>query len=165
MVNTCVKYHQYTSKEIELSYRNSYKFKIRIWLWPSEPKVNRGPPWVLVNTCVKYHLFMTRGKRVIMQNPLLHRQTWWNQYTPPLKFVGRGITILVKVKAKVIHWTLLLNLVNTPVVFSELGHLCWELVLALALACPKSPSACGFVACLPVRLLFKSLKHNAFYPV
>ena len=31
--------------------------------------------------------------------------------------------------------------------------------------CPKSPSARGLVACLPVRLLFKSTKHNAFYPV
>ena len=31
--------------------------------------------------------------------------------------------------------------------------------------CPKSPSARGVVACLPVRLLFKSTKHNAFYPV
>ena len=31
--------------------------------------------------------------------------------------------------------------------------------------CPKSPSARGLVACLPVRLLFQSTKHNAFYPV
>ena len=31
--------------------------------------------------------------------------------------------------------------------------------------CPKSPSARGLVACLPVRLLFKSTKHNAFYQV
>ena len=31
--------------------------------------------------------------------------------------------------------------------------------------CPKSPSARGLVACLPVRLLFKSTKHNEFYPV
>ena len=31
--------------------------------------------------------------------------------------------------------------------------------------CFKSPSVRGFVACLPVRLLFKSIKHNAFYPV
>ena len=31
--------------------------------------------------------------------------------------------------------------------------------------CPKSPSERGLVACLPVRLLFKSTKHNAFYPV
>ena len=31
--------------------------------------------------------------------------------------------------------------------------------------CPKSPSARGSVACLPVRLLFKSTKHNAFHPV
>ena len=31
--------------------------------------------------------------------------------------------------------------------------------------CPKSPSVRGLVACLPVRLLFKSTKHNAFYPV
>ena len=31
--------------------------------------------------------------------------------------------------------------------------------------CPKSPSARGLVACLPVRLLFKSTKHNVFYPV
>ena len=31
--------------------------------------------------------------------------------------------------------------------------------------CPKSPSARGLVACLPVHLLFKSTKHNAFYPV
>ena len=36
--------------------------------------------------------------------------------------------------------------------------------LAISL-CPKSPSARGLVACLPVRLLFKSTKHNAFYPV
>ena len=31
--------------------------------------------------------------------------------------------------------------------------------------CPKSPSVRGLVACLPVRVLFKSTKHNAFYPV
>ena len=31
--------------------------------------------------------------------------------------------------------------------------------------CSKSPSARGFDACLPVCLLFKSIKHNAFYPV
>ena len=31
--------------------------------------------------------------------------------------------------------------------------------------CLKSLSARGLVACLPVRLLFKSTKHNAFYPV
>ena len=31
--------------------------------------------------------------------------------------------------------------------------------------CPKSPSVRGFVASLPVRLLFKYLSHNAFYPV
>ena len=29
----------------------------------------------------------------------------------------------------------------------------------------KSPSARGFVECLPVRLLFKATKQNAFYPV
>ena len=31
--------------------------------------------------------------------------------------------------------------------------------------CPKSPSARGFVACLPDRLLFKSIENNTFYPV
>ena len=31
--------------------------------------------------------------------------------------------------------------------------------------CPMSPSARGLVACLAVRLLFKSTKHNDFYPV
>ena len=31
--------------------------------------------------------------------------------------------------------------------------------------CPKSPSMRGFVASLPVRLLFKYPPHNAFYPV
>ena len=31
--------------------------------------------------------------------------------------------------------------------------------------CPKSPSARGLVACLPVRLLFKSILNNALYPV
>ena len=31
--------------------------------------------------------------------------------------------------------------------------------------CPKSPSVQGFVASLPVRLLFKYLSHNAFCPV
>ena len=35
----------------------------------------------------------------------------------------------------------------------------------LTLLCPKSPSARDVVACLPVRLLFKSTKHNEFYPV
>ena len=30
--------------------------------------------------------------------------------------------------------------------------------------CPKSPSARGLVACLPVRPLFKFTKHNGFYP-
>ena len=44
-----------------------------------------------------------------------------------------------------------------------LGPLClFCVVIAL---CFKSPSARGLVACLPVRLLFKSTKHNAFYPV
>ena len=31
--------------------------------------------------------------------------------------------------------------------------------------CPKSPSVRRLVACLPVRLLFKSTKRNALYPV
>ena len=40
----------------------------------------------------------------------------------------------------------------------DCGYMCISL-------CPKSPSARGFIACLPVRLLFKSTKHNAFYPI
>ena len=31
--------------------------------------------------------------------------------------------------------------------------------------CPKSPSVRGFIASLTVRLLFKYLSHNAFYPI
>ena len=42
--------------------------------------------WVMVNTCVKYHHCISKGKRVIVQKPLFHRQTyrqqWWNQHTP-----------------------------------------------------------------------------------
>ena len=30
---------------------------------------------------------------------------------------------------------------------------------------PRAPVREGLVACLPVRLFFKSTKHNAFYPV
>ena len=42
----------------------------------------------------------------------------------------------------------------------------WTKTLTLPLTlCPKSPSVLGFVACLPVRLLFKSISHHAFYPV
>ena len=40
----------------------------------------------------------------------------------------------------------------------------YKLIKLIKTLCPKSPSAQGLVACLPVRLLFKSPKHNALYP-
>ena len=52
--------------------RNCKKFKVQIWPWPLDPKINRGLP--MVNTCVKYHHFMSKGKGVIVQKPLFHRQ-------------------------------------------------------------------------------------------
>ena len=41
----------------------------------------------------------------------------------------------------------------------------WEFFVFQSTLCPKSSIARGLVSCLPVRLMFKSTKHNAFYPV
>ena len=38
-------------------------FKVQIWPWPLNPKINRNPPWVMVNTYVKYHHW-TDGRTV-----------------------------------------------------------------------------------------------------
>ena len=74
----------------------------------------------------------------------------YNKHADVLKILYCDDTIAYKTKI-FIYKTLQLE---QPVCYGEVITLC-----------PKSPSARGLVACLPVRLLFKSTKHNAFYPV
>ena len=54
-----------SKKKIEFSCRKGTKFKVWIWLWPFDPKINKGSPWVMVNTCIKYHNFLSKGDGVI----------------------------------------------------------------------------------------------------
>ena len=37
---------------MKLSCRNGTKFEFKIWPWPFDPIINRGPSWVIVNTCI-----------------------------------------------------------------------------------------------------------------
>ena len=44
----------------------SSKSKFDLYLWPIDPKINRGTSWVMINSCVKYHYCMSKGNRVIV---------------------------------------------------------------------------------------------------
>ena len=61
-------------KEMGLSCWNGKKFKVKIWPWPLGLKIYRGPPQVIVNSYVRYHHCKSKGKGVIMQKSLFHRQ-------------------------------------------------------------------------------------------
>ena len=49
-------------KEKELWCGHWSKFEVQIWPWPFDPKIFRGPTWVMVNKCVKYRLYVKRKR-------------------------------------------------------------------------------------------------------
>ena len=54
-------------KEIELTCRNYKKFEVQIWPWPLNPKINRGPPRVMVNTCEVSSLHAKRKLSYVLE--------------------------------------------------------------------------------------------------
>ena len=53
--------------EVQIWRNPRLKSKFDLELWPFDPEINRGPPWVMVNTCVKYHYCMWKVKGVIVR--------------------------------------------------------------------------------------------------
>ena len=94
IIDSCVKYHHCIWKgNGPRSYRaetvQSFKSEFDLDLWPIDPKINRGPPWVMINSCLKYHHCMSKGNGVIVRKPPFHRQTDSQPISiPPHSFAG-----------------------------------------------------------------------------
>ena len=52
---------------VTVLFGNGTKFKVRIWPWPTDPKINRGSPWVMIDSHGKYHHCMSKDNAVIVR--------------------------------------------------------------------------------------------------
>ena len=61
---------------------------------PFDPKINRGPPWVMVYTCLKYHHFMSKGDGVteMMQTSKYKLDLWLRPFDPRF---NRGLPLVM----------------------------------------------------------------------
>ena len=126
MVNMCMQYHCRT-KLVELDSTNDAKLKIKVWPWPLDHKINRGPPQMVVNTIhASTWSIIIEGKKMLQ----LHMQNQTNLLTEVAALCSAfplcnriGLKILDKPFRGVIKYTIIINTFSYDDITLNLFHI------------------------------------------